>query len=61
LVVGLLGEFLHEQGQVVAGELPLEGVGGLFVAPLVGGQTMFDLGEVCEVVGVRTLRWMMEL
>ena len=51
MAVGLVGEFLHEQGEVVAGELPFEGDGGLLVAALEGGEASFDVGQVDEVVG----------
>ena len=50
LVVGLVGQFLKEQGEVVAGELPFEGSGGLLVAALEGGEALFDVGQVDEVV-----------
>jgi hypothetical protein len=46
--------------QVSAGEAPSERDRGLLVAVLEGQQTMFDLGKVQEVVGVRTLRWTIE-
>ena len=35
-MVGLVGQLLHEQGEVVAGELPFEGGGRLLVASLEG-------------------------
>ena len=35
----------------MAGELPFEGGGGLLVAPLEGGQAVFDVVEIGEVVG----------
>jgi hypothetical protein len=50
LVVGLVGQFLEEQGEVVAGELPFEGSGRLLVAALEGGEALFDVGQVDEVV-----------
>ena len=51
LVVGLVGESFHELGEVAAGELPLEGFGGEFVAAFEVHQPLFDFGEVGEVVG----------
>jgi hypothetical protein len=50
----------HEVRQVGRGELPLERRRGRLVAPLEGGQALLDIGQVREVVGVSTLRWMME-
>lgn len=60
LVVGLVSELLHEQDEIVTGEAPLEGRSRLFVAALECGEASLDLGEVGEVVGVRTLRWITE-
>jgi hypothetical protein len=38
-------EALQECGELVAGEVPLEGLSGLFVAVLEGEQALLDLGE----------------
>jgi hypothetical protein len=46
--------------QVGLGVAPIEGNRGLLIAVLEGEQTMLDLGEVGEVVGVSTLRWITE-
>ena len=41
-VVGPVGQLLHEQGEVVAGEPPFEGGRGLLVASLEGGDAGLD-------------------
>jgi hypothetical protein len=56
-VVGLVGQLLHEQGEVVAGELPFEAGGGLLVASLEGGEAGLDLVEVGEVVWGEDFAW----
>src|SRR2546423_7318941 len=49
--VFLVCQSLHEIGEVLPGELPLEGLGGFLVAPLKGEESLLDLCEVHEVVG----------
>ena len=49
-----------EPVEVGAGEAPVERRGRLLIATLEGEQTVLDLGEVGEVVGVSTLRWITE-
>src|SRR6266511_3418605 len=46
----LLSQPLHERGEVLAREFPLEGRGGQLVAPLERQQTLLHLIEVGEVV-----------
>src|SRR5262245_61824350 len=52
----LVGRALEEQGEVVAGELPPEGISRLLVAALEGQQALLDRGQAGGVVGVRHLR-----
>jgi hypothetical protein len=49
--VVFLGQAFHQESEVVAVELPLEGPGGFLVAMLEGEEAVFDLGQVGEVVG----------
>jgi hypothetical protein len=61
--VGLGAGFVESAKQPVevnAGEAPVERHGGPLVAALEAEQPLLDLGEVQEVVGVRTLRCTME-
>jgi hypothetical protein len=46
----VFGDACHELGEVVAGELPLEGLGGGLVAAFEVEESLFDVGEVGEVV-----------
>ena len=55
-----LGRATKQTVEVGLGVAPVEGNSGLLVAVLEAQQASFDLGEIDEVVGVRTLRWTME-
>jgi hypothetical protein len=53
-------ESVQEVGQVVGGELPLEGFGCCVLTGLKAGEALLDHVEVCEVVGRERFCWMME-
>ena len=46
------GESLHQRGEVVAGEVPLEGLGDLAPVALERVERACEGGEVGEVVGL---------
>jgi hypothetical protein len=54
-MVVLFGQFLHEQGEVVTGELPFEGCGHFLVAALESVQARGNFGQVLEVIGAEYL------
>ena len=49
------GQPLHQRGEVVAGELPVEGLGDLAPVVLEGVERAREGGEVWEVVGLEHL------
>ena len=50
-----MGQFFHQQSEVITGELPLKGRGHFLVAAFERGQARGDLGHVLEVVGAEYL------
>ena len=56
----MVGEAGEEVGEVAAGEAPLERLGDLVVVVLEGVEAVDERVEAGEVVGVSTLRWMIE-
>ena len=53
-------EFFGHLGEIIARESPIEGRSHALVVLLEAQQSILDLIEAGEVLGVRTLRWTME-
>ncbi len=56
----MLGEALEQLGEVMAGEVPGEGLGDFVVVALELVECPRDLSGVLEVGWLGTLRWMIE-
>ena len=56
----MLSESLDQCREVVAAEVPVEGLGDLVPVAFEGVERASHIGEVVEVVGFEQLRWTIE-